>query len=241
MLYKTRGIVLHQIKYSDSGIVVYLYTREFGRQTILIKGIRNKKSGKHIALFQPLLILDIELYYKERRAMQTIKEFSAAYVPYDIQSDIKKNSVAIFLGEFLYSVLREETPNSELFDFIEASIEYFDKEKTGFANFHIAFLAGMSGFLGFEPTPCPDEAYKYFDLRNGIFVLMPPVHGEYAGGEISGYLAAFFTTSFEKTGQISLKGSMRNEILETLLRYYAIHLPGLRKFKSLEILKEVFR
>ena len=67
MLEKTRGIILHQIKYSDSGIVVQMYTRKFGRQSFLLKGMRNKKTGKHSILFQPMFILDLELYYKASR------------------------------------------------------------------------------------------------------------------------------------------------------------------------------
>ena len=241
MLNKTRGIVLHQIKYTGSGIIVYLYTRDFGRQSILIKGMRDKKSGKHNVLFQPLFILDIEMYYKEIRGIQVLKEFSVSYSPSDIHTNIKKGCVAIFLGELLYCVLKEESPHKELFDFIEESIIYFDKETTGYANFHIAFLAGLSSFLGFEPTLRSDTNDAYFDMTNGIFVPVPPVHGNYATAEISKILAAFFSTSFDKIDKIALTGSLRNEILDTLVRYYSIHLPGLKNFKSLEILKEVFR
>ena len=240
MLSKTRGIVLHQIKYTDSGIIVHLYTRNFGRQSILIKGMRNKKSGKHNVFFQPLFILDIELYYKETRGIQVLKEFSVAYSPSDIHANIKKSCVAIFLGELLYGVLKEESPHEDLFDFIEESILYFDNETTGYANFHIAFLAGLSSFLGFEPTPQADKDDVFFDMINGVFVPVPPVHGNYANIEISKILALFFSTSFDKIDKIALTGSLRNEILDTLVRYYSLHLPGLRKFKSLEILKEVF-
>ena len=61
MLEKTRGIILSQIKYSDSGIIARLYTRKFGRQSFLIRGMRNKKSGKHNILFQPMFILELEM------------------------------------------------------------------------------------------------------------------------------------------------------------------------------------
>ena len=62
---------------------------------------------------------------------------------------LKKSCVAIFLGEVLTSVLKEESPHEEMFDYIEESIIYFDNCKEGYANFHIAFLAGLSSFLGF--------------------------------------------------------------------------------------------
>lgn len=241
MLDKTRAIVLHHIKYSDSGIIVYLYTREFGRQTILIKGMRNKKSGRHAGFFQPLFILDMEMYFKEGRNMQSVREFSVAYAPSGIHSDVKKTSVAMFLGEFLYSVLKEETPDYGMFDFIEKSIIFFDKEQKGTANFHIAFLSALSSFLGFEPAPRTAGDEAYFDLKNGRFARVPPVHGDYAGPEISEKLTEFFSASFDGIGEIILKGSMRNEILEVLIRFYSVHLPGLRNFRSLEVLKEVFK
>ena len=79
MLEKTRGIVLHQIKYTDSGIVAQLYTRKFGRQSFLIRGMRNRKAGKHNILFQPMFILDLEMQYKASREMQILKEFSVSY------------------------------------------------------------------------------------------------------------------------------------------------------------------
>ena len=73
MLEKTRGIILNQIKYTDSGIVARIYTRKFGRQSFLIKGMRNRKAGKHNILFQPMFILDLEMYYKASREMQITK------------------------------------------------------------------------------------------------------------------------------------------------------------------------
>ena len=240
MLEKTKGIVLHQIKYTDSGIVTQIYTRKFGRQSFLIKGMRNKKTGKHNINFQPLFILDMELYYKAAREMQTLKEFSVSFAPYEIYSNIKKSSVAIFLGEVLTSVLKEETPHDEMFKYIEESIKYFESCKESFANFHIAFLAGLSSFLGFEPHPRLEKEDQFFDMLNGIFVPVPPVHGNYTNEEITNILADFFVSSYDSISNISLSGKMRNDILETLIRFYSLHLPGLKRIKSLEILKEVF-
>jgi DNA repair protein RecO (recombination protein O) len=240
MIEKTRGIILHQIKYTDSGIIAQIYTRKFGRQSFIIKGMRNRKTGKHNIMFQPMFILDLELYYKPTRELQSLKEFSVSFTPYDIYSNIRKSCVAIFLGEVLTSVLKEESPHEELFDYIEESIIYFEKSKEVFANFHIAFMAGLSSYLGFEPGPRLEEENVYFDMVNGIFVPIPPVHGNYANEEITGILAAFFAASYDSIGNISLTGKIRNEVIETLLRFYSLHLPGLKKIKSLDVLKEVF-
>ena len=187
-----------------------------------------------------MFILNLEMNYKPSREMQVLKEFSSSFTPYDIHSNIKKSCVAIFLGEVLTSVLKEESPNEELFNYIEEFIIYFNSCKEGFANSHIAFLAGLSSFLGFEPAVRENAEDNYFDMTNGQFVKMPPVHGNYANEEISRILADFFMSSYDKIRDISLTGVMRNEVLDTLVKYYSLHLPGLRKIKSLEVLKDVF-
>jgi DNA repair protein RecO (recombination protein O) len=240
MIEKTRGIILHQIKYTDSGIVSHIYTQKYGRQSFLIKGMRSKKTGKHNILFQPLFILDLVLYYKSSHEMQNLKEFSVSFTPYDIYSNIKKSAVAIFLGEILSSVLKEESPHEEMFEYIEKSIIYFDNCKEGYANFHIAFLSGLSSYLGFEPGLRNEPDDLFFDMQNGIFVPMPPVHGNYASEEISGILSLFFASSYDSISDITLTGKLRNDVLETLVKFYSLHLPGLKKIKSLEVLKMVF-
>lgn len=240
MLENTRAIILQQIKYSDSGIVVHAYTRRFGRQSVLVRGLRKKQSGRHNIMFQPLFILDLTLYHKDSREMQTLKEASVSFSPYSIHSEIMKSSVAMFIGEVLSSVLYEEIPNEQLFDYIESSIIYFDEAPGNYSNFHIAFLSGLSSFLGFEPAQRNNPHDIFFDMQNGRFVPVPPLHGNYTSEEISDVLAQFFSSSFGSAANIHLNGKMRNETLDTILRYYSLHLPALKRINSLAVLKEVF-
>jgi DNA repair protein RecO (recombination protein O) len=241
MLQKTRAVILHQLKYTDSGIIVQVYTRDFGRLSVIIKGMRSRKSGKHNVFFQPLSVLDIVVYIKGSRSIQILKEFSVSYIPADVWSDVKKSSIALFLGEMMTSVLKEESPQPEMFDFIESSVIYFNGIRNSFSNFHIAFLIGLCSYLGFEPGTRTSEDDRYFDLENGRFVSLPPVHGNYLIPEISEVLARFFRASYDQASTIPLTGALRNEVLDAIIRYYSVHLPGLKKINSLEVLKEIFR
>lgn len=240
MIEKTKGIVLHQIKYTDSGIIAHLYTRDFGRVSLLIKGMRKRKSGKHNIMFQPLSVLEVEMYHKAVREVQILKDFSVIYSPYNIHTDIKKGSVAMFLGEVLSAILREESPHVELFDYIEKSIIYFDMCQENFTNFHIAFLSGLSSYLGFEPSQTSNSEDIFFDMKEGSFVPIPPVNGFYADQTVSAILAQFFRSSYDSANEIKLTGRQRNEVLDSIITFYSLHLPGLRKINSLEILREVF-
>jgi DNA repair protein RecO (recombination protein O) len=241
MLEKTPGIILHQVKYTDSGNIAQVFTRRFGRQSFMVRGIRNRRPGKQNVHLQPLSIIDIELYYRESRSIHTLKEFSVSFLPADIYNNIIKSSIALFLGEVLTTVLREESPQEELFDYIRDSIIYLDGLNEGYSNFHIAFLCGLCSFIGIEPGRRTGKEEKcFFDMQNGAFLPLPPPHGNYAGAEISGILSEFFSSSWREMQKIALSGSLRNEALNEILRYYSIHLPTLKKINSLEVLKEVF-
>ena len=240
MLQKTKGIILHQIKYTDSGVIVQFYTRDFGRQPVLIRGMHNRKSGRHNALFQPAFILDLVIYYKESREVQMLKDFSVAYAPARIYSDVRKSCIAVFLSEILSAVLREESPNIELFDYIEHSIRYLDQCDEEYSNFPIAFLTGLTRYLGFEPAVRDDPSKKFFDMRNGSFLALPPSHPDYCETQISEILARFFSVTFDEMQDIPLTGKLRNELLGTMIRYFGIHLPLLKRVNSIEILREIF-
>ena len=240
MLEKSPGIILHQIKHTDSGLVFQVFTSSFGKQSMLIKGMRNKKAGRHNVYLQPLTVVDIVFYYRQTRSLQTVKELTVSYAPPDIIGNIRKSTTAIFLGEFLNAVLKEETPQEELYEFIKNSIVYFDSLKEGYLNFHIAFLCGLCSWLGIEPGKRFSKDEVYFDLVNGCFRQVPPSHAIYSDPEISEILAAFFSSSWDEMNTIALTGTIRNSVLETLIRYYSTHLPSTRKIKSLGVLKEVF-
>ena len=240
MLDKTTGIILHQIKFTDSGNIAQVFTRKFGRQSFLVRGIRNRRSGNQNVHLQPLSIIDIVLYYKESRSMQTMKEFSVSFLPADIYNNIVKTSMALFIGEVLTNVLKEESPQEDLFEFIRDSVIYLDRLDEGYSNFHVAFLCGLCSFLGIEPGRKTDDETCFFDMVNGSFIPIPPSHGNYSDSEISEILSRFFKSSWEDMNKITMSGSIRNEVLSTLLKYYSIHLPSLKKINSLDVLKEVF-
>ena len=56
----TKGIVLHYYKYSESSVIVKIFTEESGLQTYVLKGVRNKKSKNKVNLLQALNLVNME-------------------------------------------------------------------------------------------------------------------------------------------------------------------------------------
>jgi DNA repair protein RecO (recombination protein O) len=240
MIEKIRGIVLQQIKYTDSGIIVRFFTREAGGMSVMVKGLRRGKSAKRNVFFQPMFILDMEVYNKDSRGLQLLKEYSPSFLACGLRDDVRKSCVAIFLGEVLSSVIRDEGVNPELYDFIERSVLYFDSALEPFANFHISFLSLLCGYLGFAPQRKDEMDDLFFDLADGRFTVLPPPHGGYLDSEISALMSRFFYDSYDEAKEIRLNGKQRDDILDALLKYYSVHTPMMKKINSLEVMKEVF-
>ena len=98
MLTKTQGIVLQTIRHSDSGIISHILTKEYGLMSFIVKGVHSKKSKTRSAYFQPLQILNLEIYHKQSRNLQALKEVSINIPHQRIPFDFSRNSIAFFVG-----------------------------------------------------------------------------------------------------------------------------------------------
>jgi len=144
MIIKTRGIVLKVTDYADSSVVTQIFTEELGLQSYIINGAKKPKAKIHINMLQPLHLLEIVAYVKENNSLQHIKEARQTPVFRQIPLDIVKSSLALFLNEVLYKVLKHQQPDAYLFHFIHESILWLDQTQQPVSNFHLCFLMKFS-------------------------------------------------------------------------------------------------
>lgn len=240
MIQKSRAIVLHQLKYSETSVIVTLYTEAFGRQTYIINGIRSSKSKQKMGLLQALFLLEIDAYHKTGRDIQRLKEFKMCEVYQNIPFDVVKSTMAMFLAEILYKVLRSEEPDTNLFDFIYDSVHYFDSMHKGASNFHLWFLVQLLGFLGFKIESNYSESSIWFDMKSGKFVHIRPNYPNTPNTEESKQIAMLVKLKANDFNHFSINGNQRTRLLEILIEYYMLHIEGIGSINSLKILQEIY-
>jgi len=240
MLHKTRGIVFNHIKYSETSVIVTIYTEFFGRQSYIVNGVRSKKAKIKANIFQPLFLLDMEVYYKEKRDLQRAKEIQNAFIFSTLPYDLKKSTLAIFIAEILYKTIQEQEPNEELFEYLFNSIQLLDLKENNVSNFHIYFLIHLSKYLGFFPNNNYTETNCYFDLRAGSFVQIKPFHDLHIAKYESAILSKMLEFSENQHEDLQMDYKQRIYLLERILEYYSLHNDGMSNIKSLEVLREVF-
>ncbi|MDR2891421.1 MAG: DNA repair protein RecO, partial [Alistipes sp.] len=140
--YKARGIVLHTIKYGDSSLVAYLLTDTLGRQSYMVQGVRSGRGhGNKGALLQPMFALELEGIVPPRGEMHRIREMRAVVPLRSTPFDVRKSTIALFMAEMLYRLVREVEPSSPLFDFVWGAVGALDEMGSG-ADFGIGAAAG---------------------------------------------------------------------------------------------------
>ncbi len=237
MIVSTKAVVIHTIKYSDTSLIVKLYTQTDGIKSYLIKGAFSPKSKMKVAYFQPLTLLDIEASHNNKGMLNSLKEVRVYYHYLTIQSNIVKQTILMFLAEILNAALAEEGNHESLFDYLNATLIWLDTHNKT-SNFHLLFLLNLTKYLGFYPETTLNEA-PFFDLSEGKFSNQITL-GEVLNKEDLALFKSLLGTNFDSIEQLKLNNQKRNQLLSILIQYYELHISGFKKPKSIPILKSIF-
>ncbi|WP_333821389.1 DNA repair protein RecO [Ohtaekwangia sp.] len=219
MLHKTRGVVFRFTKYGDTSIIVNIFTELFGMQSYIVNGVRSQSAKSRIALYQPLTLLDLIVYHRENANIMRIKEIKCLYPYHAIPTDIRKSALAMFINEVINKTIKEESHAQELCEFLIQSLIALDQQSK-VENFHLLFLIKLSRFLGFGAQN-----------KNEI------VAGRIASQEAEAMLEQLVSAAYD--APLVISNTLRRELLDVLLRFYADHIETLGEMKSVQVLREV--
>ncbi len=238
--YKGRGIVLHTLKYGENAMIVHLLTDVGGRQNFIVQGVRSSRGrGSKAALFQPLFTVEFEALHSSRAELHKFREVRSGITLRRTPFDIRRSTIALFIAEVLYRLVKESAPNNSLFEWAWHSIEALDTIEDGVSNFHLWFLSNLSRELGFMPSRSYTNG-SWFDIREGQYTPFEPTQGYSFSQRESRLLARLIECEVEDLVDIELNRGDRVSMLESLIRYYGYHLDEMPTIKSIDILRELF-
>lgn len=238
--YKARGVVLHTVRYGENSMVLFMLTDAVGRQSYMVQGIKGGKTrGNKAALLQPMFVLEYEGYESSKMQMHRMRDVRASMPLTSLPFDVRKSTIALFMAEVIYRLVKEAEPNGPLFGFVCDSVAALDAMQEGIANFHLWFLVMLSSYLGFYPG----NEYitrSWFDIKEGVFTPVMPSHRMMLGQEDTAVMASLMQTRAEELGELKLSRERRSSFLSAMLTYFGYHLDTINHVRSVQILKEVF-
>lgn len=232
----TSGIVLHNVKYADTKLISRIYTKDFGLLSLNIHVSNGGKAKIKPALVQPLSQLELVFSLKENKEIQQLMEARPTYIYQGLTQDFTKLCIAQFINEVLHKCLKEQTRNEDLYDFITHVFQWLDVNDEGFYDLHIYVLFELTKYLGFYPHNNLSVAEKYFDTREGRYQAYSQSFPLSFDEEQSKLFARLFGYSLSSNRLFSR--SERLNVLDCLMAYYKMHIPGLQEFKSFAVLQE---
>ncbi|WP_257667371.1 DNA repair protein RecO [Parapedobacter tibetensis] len=238
MLHKTRGIVLKQTNYSESSVVVQVFTEKFGLQSYMVNGARKPRAKIGTTILQPLHLLDMVVYHRGNSSLQRISE--ARQLPHfqTIPYDIVKSTVVMFLNEMLYKCLRQQSADEPLFNYVFNAISWLDTLERMPPNFHLFFLMRLSRFLGFNPG-LPKPGQVFFDLKDGVFCHALPAHTLVLQNPHVTHLANILACSFNNLDSLQISLADRRFLLSKIIDFFRLHIDNIGEIRSHEVLEEV--
>ena len=231
------AIILGTVQVKNNNNIVKMFTKSRGLQSVYLASGTKKKHAKN-AVLQPLSICQVKYLKNKNSSMPFLKEASIDVPLLNIQMDIFKSTVALFIADFLSQVLSQDSEDT-FYDFIENSIKIFNEIQEGKSNYHLVFLLKLTKWLGLQPT-LNIEVNNFFDLKEGVFLSQKPSHPYYLSKEETNIIAKFLVIEWTEIGRVKLAGILRRKLLNSIINYYIFHVPGFKKPKALTILEEVF-
>ena len=241
MIIKTKGIIFRTKKYSETSLIVDVFTRKKGLRSYLISGVRTKKHRVSPSLLQVMSVIDLVVYHRDDKSLTRIKEVKPAVVYQSIPFDIKKGAVGMFMVEIAQKTIRETEENVELFDFIVGFFTHLDQTTSPTYNLHLLFLVQLTKYLGFTPSGTFNETTPLFDMREGVFIRGDPGHIYYLDEDLSRIFDQFLDTQIEHCHEINMRNEQRKVLLRSILKFSRLHIENFPEIYAHEILETVFR
>jgi DNA repair protein RecO (recombination protein O) len=246
MIVKSDGLILKSMKYGDTSRIITVYTRDFGKISIIAKGARGKKSKFGSAL-EPLSSSHLVYYYKSERELQLLSQADLLKQFKTVIESEKKLMAAFAMIEYLNAVTLAEDPHPELFDLIHSSLSDLNDRMTNGAMELVDFLVKLAEGLGFalnffQCSRCGTklvvqnsvEHYVEFVERDGGF-LCHNCANDRAHSRIRIETIRVLQSSHNNSGQETISQTSFNEAIELLSLHLRTHVEGMRKIRTMSL------
>ncbi|NTV98787.1 MAG: DNA repair protein RecO, partial [Chlorobiaceae bacterium] len=151
MIVKTRAVVLKELKYRDQSKICSIYSRDFGKMSVMAKGARNPKN-KLNGLLCAGNVVDVVIYRKSGRELQLVSDANLVSSPMVPVPDMDRFAVLYRIIDLVRITTENDEQNLQLFSLLTATLEKLYGSCTDFQLIYAWFLLRFVSLLGFQPS-----------------------------------------------------------------------------------------
>ncbi len=256
MIVTTEAVVLKSMKYHETSKIVTLYTRAFGKISVLAKGARDRKS-RFGASLEPMCHVAAVLYTKESRELQLLSQCDTVESFPRLTEDLDRMAAGMAAVELVNAATHAEEENAALFGLLVDTLKAINSATKNPVNALYYYEMHLLGILGFKPNlhscvQCgrPIDVTDAGSGKGGVRMssaglVCPECSSKGVGFESISAPAARILQRLqevedgESVTRISMPPNVRREVEVSLRRLLLTHLEGMKRLKSESVFSSI--
>ena len=240
---KNEAIILRKSKYSDSSLILQLYTKSNGKISAIVKGARSSKSkiGSKIDLMN---YVEVIFYNKEEKDLQLVTQVNLLNHFPHVKEDLEKIKYASAVCELVLRLVPEHEPNDKLFRGTIKILQLMNSPAQSSMLLFAQYLLFFTKEIGFEISfkncsncgnPIEENVGNAFGYSTGI-ICSECNEDKMLTFQFSEELFNLFVCLSTKNKISSINKKHIENIIFILEKYLVYHSPDFKGIKSLQIL-----
>ena len=247
MIYNCEALILSSRPFRDTSLICNLFTKKYGRVSIISKGARTLKNPNR-AILQPLQFIDLHYYYKPKRNIQLLKEATINTHFFNIADNYKKITFSYNILDITNQICKIDHPNEIIFRLIKSVLNKINNCNNNEIDLYYSFFQlQLLRYLGVQPVidNCPICAQvlsqAIYNKSIGQLICQKCNHDttntlalKKQELKILKYLSNTHIDNLADTMIIDLK--LFNTIKQYLLYYISFHIVNIQNIKSIKFI-----
>lgn len=241
---KTEGIVLKEMRYRDTSKILSIYTRKYGKVTVMARGAYKPRS-QIMANTQPFSFNEYNLY--RGKSFYYLNQGYIIDSFYSIRDKVERVAFGQYMLELMEKSLSEEQENEKLFMLLLKGLQVLSTLEKDFLKFIVAYELKFVSFLGYRPflDKCVicgrvDDKYLKYSIKEGGIICSNcfsldqnsiPINYDILKG-----MESLLYTSLDKLGNINITKEVLNKLHLIIVDYILYNIER-KKFNSLNIIE----
>lgn len=167
MLIQTDAIVIALSRRNDRAMRLTVYTRHTGRTELTVYGHSSKKKG--LSMLTPMQRVTLSWEEKPVQGFPALKDAEVRIVPRTISSDIRKQTIALWMAEVLQKTQKHPMADEALWNMLENKIEQLDKTEMP-EEIITSFPEELNRVMGYDIFSEIKSDLKSMDVINVLFL-----------------------------------------------------------------------
>lgn len=252
MIVRTDGVILKSMDFRESSRILTVYTRDFGKQSLLAKGVRGSQS-RLAGVTAPLNYVTLVFYRSENRELQLLSQCDLVRPWRALTESLEAMAAGMAICELLSLVVQGEEEHPALFEILVQSLDAVNSAKDNRANALYVFEVRLLELLGFRPElricgHCGKAIGEGGKVALGVHpgrIVCGSCAAAGHGGEGLSAAAYQVLLRFQEISEvqgacrIALSPQVRSEVASVLSRFLRANVEGLPSLKSQAVFSDL--